>query len=91
MEDVGIFYGHFWYIFSVLVWCTKKNLAALWPDRAQAQANAGLHFGLGLRTWPQDQAHFYYTSPQARKSLIQAHIFQARPGPSFYKSILIVA
>jgi hypothetical protein len=38
MENVDIFYGHFeylghfmtiWYIFPVLVSCTKKNLAAL--------------------------------------------------------------
>jgi hypothetical protein len=35
MEDVGIFYGHLayfvaiWYIFPVLVCCTKKNLATL--------------------------------------------------------------
>jgi hypothetical protein len=50
MEDVGIFYGHLvyftvilvyfvaiWYIFPILEYCTKKNLATLLltslPDR----------------------------------------------------------
>jgi hypothetical protein len=41
LRTLGIFYDHLvhfmliWYIFPVLVSCTKKNLAALFPTQAE--------------------------------------------------------
>jgi hypothetical protein len=59
MEDVGRFYGHLiyfvalWYIFPVLVCCTKKNLATLQTTRTFARIVAAIksgHVGVRLLT-----------------------------------------
>jgi hypothetical protein len=72
MEDVGLFYDHLvhfvgiWYIFPILVCCTKKNLATLLVTLARMQ-NSRSESGLKNVLWQSFRKRFSNRATGSKK------------------------